>query len=446
MAGYQPPFTITNEMVSLVSSISEKLGQLSNYKSFESKPHLRKNNRIRSIHSSLAIEANSLSLDQVKSVIDGRLVIGPQKEIQEVKNAYKAYDEIGTFDPFSLDELKRLHGVMTYLTVDESGTFRRGEEGVFDGDRCIFMAPPAHLVHGQMAELFQRERSGITKHIKNVFAEGEVDEKSNVKNIHIANSDKPVAYYSLDVIISVGYRVKSLRGTQFRIWANSILKEYLIKGFAMNDELLKQAGGGNYFDELMDRIRDIRSSEKVFWRKVLDIYATSVDYDPRTESSVLFFKTVQNKMHWAAHGQTAAEKIFYSVDSSKPNMGLHSFSGNHPTQSDALIAKNYCTEDELLALNDIVSAYLDLAEMQARRRIPMYMSDWIDTLDGFLKLSKHEILTHAGKISAATAEKKAKEEYRKYKELQSAELSRGEKDYIAALESAEQKLLKKSNQ
>ena len=273
------------------------------------------------------------------------------------------------------------------------------------------------LTQAQMAELFQRERSGITKHIKNVFAEGEVDEKSNVKNVHIANSDKPVAYYSLDVIISVGYRVKSLRGTQFRIWANSVLKEYLIKGFAMNDELLKQAGGGNYFDELMDRIRDIRSSEKVFWRKVLDIYATSVDYDPRTEASVLFFKT-----------------------------GLHSFSGSHPTQSDALVAKNYCTEDELLALNDIVSAYLDLAEMQARRRIPMYMSDWIDTLDGFLKLSKHEILTHAGKISAAAAEKKAKEEYRKYKELQSAELSRGEKDYIAALESAEQKMLKKSDQ
>ena len=171
-----------------------------------------------------------------------------------------------------------------------------------------------------------------------------------------------------------------------------------------------------------------------------------MDYDPRTEASVLFFKTVQNKMHWAAHGQTAAEKIFYSADSSKPNMGLHSFSGSHPTQSDALVAKNYCSEDELLALNDIVSAYLDLAEMQARRRIPMYMSDWIDTLDGFLKLSKHEILTHAGKISAAAAEKKAKEEYRKYKEFQSAELSRGEKDYIAALESTEQKLLKKSDQ
>ena len=220
----------------------------------------------------------------------------------------------------------------------------------------------------------------------------------------------------------------------------------ILVGFLSQIKDRNSADYKKYFDELMDRIRDIRSSEKVFWRKVLDIYATSVDYDPRTEASVLFFKTVQNKMHWAAHGQTAAEKIFYSADSSKPNMGLRSFSGSHPTQSDALVAKNYCTEDELLALNDIVSAYLDLAEMQARRRIPMYMSDWIDTLDGFLKLSKHEILTHAGKISAAAAEKKAKEEYRKYKELQSAELSRGEKDYIAALESAEQKLLKKSDQ
>ena len=220
----------------------------------------------------------------------------------------------------------------------------------------------------------------------------------------------------------------------------------ILVGFLSQIKDRNSADYKKYFDELMDRIRDIRSSEKVFWRKVLDIYATSVDYDPRTEVSVLFFKTVQNKMHWAAHGQTAAEKIFYSADSSKPNMGLLSFSGSHPTQSDALIAKNYCTEDELLALNDIVSAYLDLAEMQARRRIPMYMSDWIDTLDGFLKLSKHEILTHAGKISAAAAERKAKEEYRKYKELQSAELSRGEKDYIAALESAEQKLLKKSDQ
>ena len=304
------------------------------------------------------------------------------------------------------------------------------------------------LTREQMAILFQRDRSVIGKHISNIFREGELQQSAVwAKFAHTAADGKEyqVDYYNLDVIISVGYRVKSMRGTQFRIWANSVLKEYLIKGFAMNDELLKQAGGGNYFDELMDRIRDIRSSEKVFWCKVLDIYATSVDYDPRTETSVLFFKTVQNKMHWAAHGQTAAEKIFYSADSSKPNMGMYSFTGNHPTQGDALIAKNYCNEDELLALNDVVTAYLDLAEMQARRRIPMYMSDWIDTLDGFLKLSKHEILTNAGKISAATAEKKAKEEYKKYKELQSSTLSRAEKDYIATLERAEQKLLNKGD-
>ena len=209
------------------------------------------------------------------------------------------------------------------------------------------------LTQAQIAELFQRDRSVISKHIKNVFAEGELDEKSNVQFLHIANSDKPVAFYNLDVIISVGYRVKSLRGTQFRIWANSVLKEYLIKGFAMNDELLKQAGGGNYFDELLERIRDIRSSEKVFWRKVLDIYATSVDYDPRTETSVLFFKTVQNKMHWAAHGHTAAEKIYFSADSTKPNMGLYSFAGAHPTQAEALVAKNYCNAEELEQLNSI---------------------------------------------------------------------------------------------
>lgn len=198
------------------------------------------------------------------------------------------------------------------------------------------------LTREQMAELFQRDRSVIGKHIKNIFDEGELRKESVwAKFAHTAEDGKvyQVDYYNLDVIISVGYRVKSLRGTQFRIWANSVLKEYLIKGFAMNDELLKKAGGGNYFDELLERIRDIRSSEKVFWRKVLDIYATSMDYDPRMEASVLFFKTVQNKMHWAAHGQTAAEKIYFSADSSKPNMGLYSFSGSYPTQADALAAK-----------------------------------------------------------------------------------------------------------
>lgn len=299
------------------------------------------------------------------------------------------------------------------------------------------------LTREQMAELFQRDRSVIGKHIKNIFDEGELQKELVwAKFAHTAEDGKvyQVDYYNLDVIISVGYRVKSLRGTQFRIWANSILKEYLLKGFAMNDELLKKAGGGNYFDELLERIRDIRSSEKVFWRKVLDIYATSMDYDPRMEASILFFKTVQNKMHWAAHGQTAAEKIYFSADSSKPNMGLYFFSGSHPTQADALVAKNYCNQEELEALNGIVSAYLEFAEMQARRHIPMYMKDWIETLDGFLKLSKHDILTNAGRISAVMAEKKAKEEYHRFKSLQDSQLAKSDKDFIAALEIAEKAL------
>lgn len=310
-------------------------------------------------------------------------------------------------------------------------------ETTFDGDTVW-------LSIDQMAELFQRDRSVIGKHIRNIFKEGELEKNSVwAKFAYTASDGKDyqVDYYNLDVIISVGYRVKSLRGTQFRIWASNVLKEYMKKGFAMNDELLKNNGGGIYFDELLERIRDIRSSEKVFWRKVLDIYSTSVDYDPRTEVSTLFFKTVQNKMHWAAHGQTAAEKIYYSADADKLYMGMLSFKGEQPKQADALVAKNYCTEEELSALNSIVSAYLEFAAMQARRRIPMYMADWIETLDGFLKLSKHEILTHAGKISAKTAELKAREEYKKYKALHIEDVSKVEKDYIQALEDMEMKLL-----
>lgn len=241
----------------------------------------------------------------------------------------------------------------------------------------------------QMAELFQRDKSTISRHIKNIFNDGELTRNSVVANFATTADDGKtyqVDYFNLDAIISVGYRVKSLRGTQFRIWTSNVLKEYIKKGFAMNDDLLKNIGGGVYFDELLERIRDIRSAEKVFWRKVLDIYANSVDYDPRTEASVAFFKTVQNKMHWAAHGQTAAEKIYYSANAEKPNMGLLSFKREMPSQPEALVAKNYCTEDELSALNSVVSTYLEFAEMQARRRIPMYMSDWIETLDGFLKL------------------------------------------------------------
>ena len=310
-------------------------------------------------------------------------------------------------------------------------------ETTFDGDTVW-------LSLDQMAELFQRDKSTISRHIKNIFNEGELERNSVVANFATTASDGKiyqVDYYNLDVIISVGYRVKSIRGTQFRIWANSILKEYLKKGFAMNDELLKNNGRGVYFDELLERIRDIRSAEKVFWRKVLDIYATSVDYDPRMEASMQFFKSVQNKMHWAAHGQTAAEKIYYSANAEKPYMGMLGFKGEQPTQAEVLIAKNYCTEEELSALNSIVSAYLEFAEMQARRRIPMYMSDWIETLDGFLKLSKHEILTHAGKISAKAAELKAKEEYKKYKQLNLDNVSKVEKDYIKVLDALEIKLL-----
>ena len=296
----------------------------------------------------------------------------------------------------------------------------------------------------QMAELFQRDKSTISRHIKNIFNEGELMRNSVVANFATTATDGKtyqVDYYNLDVVISVGYRVKSLRGTQFRIWASSILKEYMKKGFVMNDDLLKNNGGGVYFDELLERIRDIRSSEKVFWRKVLDIYATSVDYDPRMEASMLFFKTVQNKMHWASHGQTAAEKIYYLVDAEKLHMGMLSFKGENPTQSDALVAKNYCNEEELSALNSVVSAYFEFAEMQARRRIPMYMSDWIETLDGFLKLARHEILTHSGQISAKAAELKAKEEYKKYKAFHLGDVSKVEKDYIKALEDLETKLL-----
>ncbi len=309
----------------------------------------------------------------------------------------------------------------------------------FDGDTVW-------LTLNQLSSLFQRDKSTISKHIKNIFGEGELQQEqtvaffATVANESGKNVKRTLEYYNLDVAISVGYRVKSVQGTRFRIWAMELIKDYLKKGFVLNDDRMKNLGAGYYFDELLERIRDIRSSEKVFWRKVLDIYATSVDYDPRSDNSVLFFQTVQNKMHWAAHGQTAAEKIYYSADANKPNMGLYSFKGAHPVQSDALIAKNYCSPEELDALNSIVSAYLEFADMQARRRIPMYMSDWIETLDGFLRLSRNEILTHFGKIRMEVAQEKAKEEYRKFKSLTSKEASLVEQDFFQALENMQTQL------
>lgn len=296
------------------------------------------------------------------------------------------------------------------------------------------------LTQAQMAELFQRDISVISRHIKNIFEEGELEEKSNLHFLQIANSDKPVAFYSLDVIISVGYRVKSLRGTQFRIWANKVLKEYMIKGFAMNDDLLKDPTS-NYFDELLKRVRDIRSSEKMFYRKVLDIYALSIDYNPKSDESKAFFATVQNKMHFAASGKTAAELIYERADSKKDFMGLTSWKGYMPQKNDVLVAKNYLTEDELDTLNRIVSMYLDFAELQAKGRKPMYMKDWITKLDAFLNISERDILTHAGKISSELAQAKASEEYSRFHARSINEMSEVEKHFIESVEKTE-KLLK----
>lgn len=272
------------------------------------------------------------------------------------------------------------------------------------------------LSKAQMAELFQRDRSVISKHIKKVFEEGELSRESNVQNLHVANSDKPVEFYNLDVIISVGYRVKSQRGVQFRIWATSVLKEYMIKGFAMDDERLKGNGGGNYWKELLDRIRDIRSSEKVLYRQVLDLYATSVDYNPHSEESIRFFKIVQNKLHYAAHGHTAAEVIYERADAEKPFMGLTSFSGELPALKDIGIAKNYLQENELRILNNLVSGYFDLAEINAIEHKPMYMDDYVKQLDSVLSFGNRKLLVGSGSVSHKQAIDKAKAEYRKYQE------------------------------
>ena len=288
----------------------------------------------------------------------------------------------------------------------------------------------------QMAELFQRDKSTISRHIKNIFEEGEYISDSVVANFATTAKDGKtyqVEYYNLDVIISVGYRVKSLRGTQFRIWAMQILKEYMQKGFALDDNRLKELGGGNYFDELLERIRDIRSSEKVFWRKVLDIYATSIDYNPSAESSVAFFKQVQNKMHWAAHKHTAAEIIYERADSDKQNMGLTSWNGKQIKKTDVEIAKNYLSEKELDALNKIVTAYLDIAEVRALDHEPMYMKDWLETIDDYLKMTRREILSTAGRISHEQALDKAHEEYKKFKAKERDQLSLVEKHFLESI-------------
>jgi len=308
-----------------------------------------------------------------------------------------------------------------------------------------FRGETVWLSLNQMAELFQRDKSVISKHIKNVFAEGELLPEPVVANFATTAADGKtyqVDYYNLDVIISVGYRVKSHRGTQFRIWATQRLREYIIKGFALDDERLKRRGGGNYFEELLARIRDIRSSEKVFWRKVLEIYATSIDYDPRQEMTQQFFATVQNKMHWAAHGHTAAEVVHARAEATKPNMGLTNWVGTRLTKEEAVIAKNYLNAEELEALNRIVNAYLEFAEVQALNRKAMYMRDWIAKLEDFLRMSGREILTHAGRISHEQAAQKAELEFERHRALRINQPSAAEQDFEKAVKQIESEAAK----
>lgn len=326
------------------------------------------------------------------------------------------------------DEMNQESNIIIYTTEDGLAKI----ETTFDGDTVW-------LSIDQMAELFQRDRSVIGKHIRNIFKEGELQKESVwAKFAYTAADGKiyQVDYYNLDVIISVGYRVKSKRGTQFRIWATNILKEYMRKGFAMDDERLKNLGGGGYFKELLERIRDIRASEKVFYRQVLEIYATSIDYNPKAEISIQFFKKVQNKIHYAIHGQTAAEVIYNRADAEKEFMGLANFAGKQPTLKEAVVAKNYLDEKELRAMGQLVSGYLDFAERQAEREQAMTMQNWAEHLDRILTMSGEQLLLGNGSISHKQAVDKATGEYRKYK---AKTLSEVEKDYLDSIKILEKK-------
>ncbi|MGI6787167.1 MAG: virulence RhuM family protein [Acholeplasmataceae bacterium] len=299
------------------------------------------------------------------------------------------------------------------------------------------------LSQDQLVELYQTSKSNVSEHISNIFSEGELNMNSVVRKFRITAKDGKnynVMHYNLDMIISLGYRIKSSVATRFRIWATERLKEYMIKGFVMDDQRLKELGGGNYWKELIDRIRDIRSSEKVMYRQVLDLYATSIDYNPKSDETMLFFKIVQNKLHYAVHGNTAAELIYNRADSDKPFMGLTSFQGELPRMKDVGIAKNYLNEEELKVLNNMVSGYFDFAEIQAIRRKPMYMKDHIKYLDSILSSTGEEILTDAGKITHEQALEKAKEEYKKY---QIKTLTEIEKNYLETIKEVNKKIQKK---
>ena len=299
------------------------------------------------------------------------------------------------------------------------------------------------LTQAQMVELFQTTKQNISLHINNAFKEGELDPNSVVKDYLTTATDGKnynTKHYSLEVIIAVGYRVKSLRGTQFRQWATAILQEYMQKGYSMNDELLKAAGGGNYWHELLDRIRDIRSSEKVLYRQVLDLYATSMDYNPKAEETKMFFKVVQNKLHFTVSGKTAPEIVFNRANAELPFMGVTSFSGQSLRKSEIAVAKNYMTEDELFALNRLVSAFFDLAELRARNREPMYMKDWLAELDKFTNMYGKGTLQGAGTVSHQEALEKAEEEYAKYRRKTDDELAPVEREFLAGIKDAQKKL------
>ena len=302
----------------------------------------------------------------------------------------------------------------------------------------------------QMSELFGRDKSTISRHIKNVFEEGELYREATVAKIATVQIEgareveRQVDYYNLDVIISVGYRVKSLRGTQFRIWATERIREYIVKGFVMNDDLLKKAGGGNYWKELLERIRDIRSSEKVFYRQLLDLFATSVDYEPKADECRRFFQIVQNKMHYAVNRQTSAEIIYARADAEKPFMGMQSFSGERPHKDDVMVAKNYLNEKELAVLNRMVSAFFDLAELHALNHEPMYMGDWLPLVDDFAERYGKGILQNVGTVSRQAAIEKAAEEYKKYRKRMTDLPTPAERDYLESIKQAQKKLKSKS--
>mgnify|MGYP000274950546 FL=1 len=333
------------------------------------------------------------------------------------------------------NEIEKIHGDVVIYTADDGNT-------KIDVN---FIDETVWLSQQQMSELFKTSRTNIVEHIGNIYDEGELDKISTCRDFRQVrkegnrNVSRDIPFYNLDMIISLGYRIKSKIATDFRKWATERLKEYIIKGFTMDDERLKNLGGGLYWKELLERIRDIRSSEKVVYRQVLDLYATSIDYNPKSRESIAFFKMVQNKLHYAVHGQTAAEVIYKRADSEKEFMGLTTFSGDFPTKKDISVAKNYLTEDELKILNRLVSGYFEIAEMQAMKHKPMYMSDYVETLDNIFKSTGEDVLKDAGKISHKQAMEKALFEYRKY---QTENLSPVEKDYLAEIKNIE-KIAKK---